>query len=131
MLVHKIVAITPIPTSAMGKFSVVRLTTWRVIFDIRLRTQGATKPIKHLVASTARTALVNNNATTPRGGLSEIRSGVLIEAASAAALPLPAPAEQPQRTEANGDERECAREGGDGWRERSGGYYISSYVRWK
>ena len=62
MLVHKIVAITPIPTSTMGKFSVVRLTTWRVIFDIRLRTQGATKPIKHLVASTTRTALVNNNA---------------------------------------------------------------------
>ena len=62
MLVHKIVAITPIPTSTMGKFSVVRPTTWRVIFDIRLRTQGATKPIKHLVASTARTALVNNNA---------------------------------------------------------------------
>ena len=71
MLVHKIVAITPIPTSTMGKFSVVRLTTWRVIFDIRLRTQGATKPIKHLVASTARTALVNNNAYDAARHLSE------------------------------------------------------------
>ena len=51
-----------------------------------------------------------------RGGLSEIRLGVLIRRCECSGvLPLPAPAKQTQRAETGGEEREGGGQGCYGW----------------